>query len=33
VIRRLATDTACGALFIAFWMVAFWMAGAANPVV
>jgi hypothetical protein len=32
-IRRLATEAVCGAAFITFLMLAFWMAGAAEPVI
>jgi hypothetical protein len=32
-IRRLATEAACGAAFIAFLMLAFFMAGAAEQVI
>lgn len=31
--RRLLTEATYGAAFIAFWCVAFWMAGAGEPVI
>lgn len=32
-IRRIAIEAAYGATFISFLMIAFWMAGAAEPVI